>query len=152
MNTTSSIVLPMIDRLKRARDHLLLISEGNLDILSRDELRDLRVIYSGPLYRADCRSRSMVARLIAKSSRLASLGSRSSPACSKISTASGRNACNLREQIRPQISHTWINALFTSLVYVRGRPCLSQLLGFFPWLSSRMTDSAAHKLIFNEAI
>ena len=47
VTTTSSIVLPMIDRLKRARDHILRASEGKLDILSRDELRDLRVICNG---------------------------------------------------------------------------------------------------------
>lgn len=53
VTTVSNIVLPMIDRLKRARDHIKRVSEGKLDILSRDELRDLRVICNGKYRGAD---------------------------------------------------------------------------------------------------
>ena len=42
VNTSCGIILPMLDRLKRARDQLLLASEGELDILDHIESLELK--------------------------------------------------------------------------------------------------------------
>jgi len=52
VNTSCGIILPMIDRLKRARDQVLLASEGELDILGHSESADLRRLCNGTHDRA----------------------------------------------------------------------------------------------------